>query len=329
MSRPIAACFVWMCLTAMAGAQPRIIRHDARFDALIPRDTKVEKLAEGFAWVEGPVWSRQLSALLFSDIPRNSVFQWRESAGASVFLKSSGYTGREPFPGREPGSNGLAFDLLGRLVLAEHGDRRVSRLEPDGSKTTLADRYQGKRLNTPNDVLFAANGDLYFTDPPFGLPGGAQDPGRELNFSGMYRLTNDGTLTLLTRELPFPNGIALSPDEKLLYLTNADPDKPEWYVFPILPGGHLGAGRLFFSGIELRTYGPGSADGMKVDRAGNLFAAGPGGIHVFAPDGTLLGSVIIGVATGNCAWGGDGSDLYITADTSIYRIRTATKGSRF
>jgi gluconolactonase len=309
--------------------QPRIVRVDPRFDMLVPADATLEKVADGFTWVEGPVWNKKGGYLLFSDIPQNSIFKWQEGKGADLFMKPSGYTGAAPFAGREPGSNGLTYDPQGRLVLAEHGDRRVTRLEGNGNKTTLADRYQGKRINSPNDMVFKSNGDLYFTDPPFGLPRGAQDPGKELPFNGVYRLAKKGRLTLLTRDIPFPNGIAFSPDEKTLYISNADLAKPTWMAFPVKSDGTIGMGRLLYDGTSLRMYGKGTADGLKVDRHGNIFGAGPGGIHVFAPDGTLLGSIITGNATGNCAFGGDGSYLYIASDTAIYRIRTSTRGNDF
>jgi len=307
----------------------RIVRLDPRFDRLVPTDAVVEKLVDGFMWVEGPAWSAGERALFFSDIPRNSVFRWKEGAGATLFLRPSGYTGSQPFTGREPGSNGLTFDPEGRLVLCEHGDRRISRLSPDGTKTTLVDRYKGRRLNSPNDAVFSSAGDLYFTDPPFGLPKTFDDPEKELDFSGVFRLSKDGTLTLLTRDVRAPNGIAFSPDEKTLYLTNADPRQALWLAFDVQRDGTLRNRRVFFDGTSWTETRKGAPDGMKVDREGNLFAAGPGGLYVFAPDGTHLGSFELGVPTANCAWGDDGSVLYVTADTALYRIQLRTKGNGF
>src|SRR5580704_1138527 len=199
-----------------------IDRLDARFDQLIPPDAKLEKLAEGFEWSEGPVWVRDGGYLLFSDIPRNSVMKWKEGQGATLFLKPSGYTGSGTW-GAEPGCNGLLLDKQGRLILCQHGDRRIARLEKDGSFTTLADRYQGKRFNSPNDGVFKSNGDLYFTDPPYGLPKQYDDPHRELDYCGVYRLSPDGTVTLLSTEMTRPNGIGFSPDEKKLYVAQSDP----------------------------------------------------------------------------------------------------------
>ncbi len=315
--------------TSSPAALAKIVRLDSRFDRLVRSEAVLEKVADGFAWVEGPAWNRQGRFLLFSDVPNNSVFKWREGAGASLFLKPSGYTGEAVFEGREPGSNGLTFDPAGRLVLCEHGDRRVSRLEADGRRTTLADRYRGKRLNGPNDAVFKSNGDLYFTDPPFGLPGAFDDPRKELDFSGVFRLSPSGALTLLVREIRAPNGIAFSPDEKTLYVSNADPNRAVWLAYDVNDDGTLANGRVFFDATAWTKTKKGVPDGLKVDRDGHLFAAGPGGIHVFAPDGTHLGSIEIGVATSNAAWGDDGSTLYITASTAIYRIKLSAKGAGF
>ena len=307
----------------------KIVRLDPRLDRLVPRDATLEKLADGFGWVEGPVWNRKAGYLLFSDIPKNSVFKWQEGAGVSLFLKPSGYTGTAPFRGREPGSNGLTFDTEGRLVLCEHGDRRVARLEKNGRKTTLADRYNGKRLNSPNDLVFKSNGDLYFTDPPFGLARVFDDPNKELDFSGVYRLSTNGRLTLLTKEITAPNGIAFSPDEKTLYVTNVDPDRPAWLAYDVKEDGTIANGRVFFDAKVWRKPNYGGPDGVTVDQEGNLFGARPGGINVFAPDGTLLGSIETGGPTSNVAWGNDGSMLYVTANTAIYRIALRTKGMGF
>lgn len=327
--RPMAATGPLTVSAGGALVEPRIVRHDPRFDALVPANAQLEKIAEGFEWVEGPLWDRSMRALLFSDIPANSVYRWKEGQGVTLLLKPSGYTGTAPFTGREPGSNGLAFDPQGRLVLAEHGDRRISRLEEDGRKTTLVDRYNGKRLNSPNDVVFDSQGNLYFTDPPFGLPQAFDDPSKELDFQGVYRLSRDGRLTLLTREFLAPNGIALSPDEKTLYITDVHPSRAAWYAYDLRADGSIANGRVLLDAAPWKQppfFGP---DGLKVDRAGNLFAARPGGINVIAPDGTLLGAMETGVPTSNVAWGDDGATLYITAGTAIYRLRTSTRGARF
>ena len=301
-----------------------IERHDNRLDRIIAPDARMERLADGFDWSEGPVWVRDGGYLLFSDVPQNTVFRWKEGAGISVFLKPSGYTGPHP-SGGEPGSNGLVLDPQGRLVLCQHGDRRVARREGD-TFVTLADRYQGKRFNSPNDAVYTSNGDLYFTDPPYGLPRLNNDPAKELDFNGVYRLAKDGTVTLLTKEMTFPNGIALSPDEKTLYVANSDPKKAIWMAFPVKEDGTLGKGRVFFDATRWVGSKKGLPDGMKVDRAGNLFATGPGGVLIFDPDGTHLGTLATGEATANCGWGDDGSTLYITADMYLCRVRVKTRG---
>jgi gluconolactonase len=300
-------------------------------DKLLDKDAKVEKLSEGYEWSEGPVWvKRDGGFLLFSDIPNNRVMKWQEGKGATVFMKPSGYTGTKP-RGGEPGSNGLILDPEGRLILCEHGDRRVARLDKwddkEMKKTTLAAKYEGKRLNSPNDAVYKSNGDLYFTDPPYGLEKNWDDPARELDFCGVYRLTKDGKLTALVKDMSRPNGIAFSPDEKTLYVANSDPDKPIWMAFPVKEDGTLGKGKVFFDAKELATKErPGLPDGMKVDKDGNLFATGPGGVLILSPDGTHLGTILTGTRTANCNWGDDGTVLYITAEHRLLRVHTKTKG---
>jgi gluconolactonase len=334
-----AAGFAGLALTplqpARAQANPAtptlgtIERFDPRFDRLVPQDARVERIAEGFDWSEGPVWDKKEKCLLFSDVPANTVFKWQDGKGVSVFLKPSGYTSTTP-RGGEPGSNGLIMDSQGRLVLCQHGDRRVARLEEGGKFTTIADRYMGKRFSSPNDGVFKSNGDFYFTDPPYGLVGHNRDPAKELDINGVYRVSaQDGSVTLLTGEMTFPNGIALSPDEKTLYVVNSDPRKAIWMAFPLKEDGSIGTGRVFADVTSSVGTKKGLPDGMKVDAAGNLFASGPGGILVFAADGTHLGTFNTGEATANCGWGEDGSVLYITADMYIGRVRLTTKGRGF
>jgi gluconolactonase len=306
----------------------KVERLDPRLDQLIPPGAMIEKLAEGFDWAEGPVWIASESCLLFSDVPKNVVYRWKAGEEVKEFLKPSGYTGSAT-RGSEPGSNGLLLDKSGRLVLCEHGDRRVARLEKNGRKTTLAEFYQYRRLNSPNDAVYHSNGDLYFTDPPYGLEKLNADPLKELLFNGVYRLPRTGELQLLTKELTFPNGIALSPDEKTLYVANSDSDRPIWSAFPVLPDGTLGKGRVFFDAASLIKGRKGLPDGLKVDKHGNLFATGPGGVLVITPKGEHLGTINSGEATANCAWGDDGSVLYMTCDMFLCRIKTNTKGKGF
>ncbi len=323
-----------LLLAAAASAQPprsypalaQGVREQGKLYALIEPGTQIEVLASGFEWAEGPVWDPKGRHLLFSDIPNNAVMKWTREKGVELYLKPAGYTGVAIY-GKEPGSNGLILDPQGRLISMEHGDRRVSRLEPGGGKITLVDRYEGKRLNSPNDGVLKSNGDLYFTDPPYGLPKWDADPMRELDFFGVYRLAG-GKLTLLTRELTRPNGIAFSPDEKILYVAQSDPQRAIWMAYPVLADGGIGKGRVFADVTAMvNDKLPGLPDGMKVDRDGNLWATGPGGVHIYAPDGTRLGRLDTGEATANVAWGDDGSTLYITADMYLCRIRTKTRGA--
>lgn len=307
-----------------------IERLDPRLDLLVPRNARIEVLASGYDWIEGPVWVKEGGYLLFSEIPSNSIYKWKEGEGEGIskFMSPSGFTGVGAY-GKEPGSNGLLIDPLGRLVCCEHGDRRVSMLTKQGGKRTLVDNYQGKRLNSPNDGAFKSNGDLYFTDPPYGLPRNWDDPARELDFCGVYRLAANGKLTLLTEEMTRPNGIAFSPDEKTLYVAQSDPKAAVVKTFSVHPDGMLGPSKVLFDRTAVVGKLKGLPDGMKVDVQGNLFATAPGGVLIYAPDGTHLGTLAIDEATSNCAWGDDGSSLYITADMYLCRIRLTTKGNRF
>ncbi len=306
----------------------KVHRFDKRIDQLLSKDAKIEVLSSGFDWSEGPVWVKDGGYLLFSDIPPNKVMKWDPTHGLSTYLYPSGYTGATPYGG-EPGCNGLLLDSQGRLVSCEHGDRRLSVMTKEGGKRTLVDNYKGKRLNSPNDAVYHSNGDLYFTDPPYGLPNRFADPRRELDFCGVYRLSNDGELTLLTKAMTRPNGIAFSPDEKTLYVAQSDPSSALWKSFPVKKDGTLGSPKVFNNATNLVGRLQGLPDGLKVDQAGNLWATGPGGVHVFAADGTPLGRIDTGEKTANCGFGDDGSTLYITADMYLCRIKTTTKGLGF
>jgi len=299
---------------------------DPRFDALIAPDTKVEKIADDLLWSEGPLWDAKRKTLLFSDIPRNVIMQWNDDKGVSQFLKNSGYTGAAPFTGKEPGSNGLTFDLQGRLTLCQHGDRRISRREADGTMVPLATQFEGKRLNSPNDLVFDDKGALYFTDPTFGLPGTFTDPGKELAFNGVFRVAPGGKITAVITDLEAPNGLAFSPDYKTLYVANARATLPIWKAYAVKADGSLDSGRIFADSSRLYREGDGVPDGMKVDVKGNVFATGPGGVLIYAPDGTLLGRILTGVPTANVAFGEDGATLFITANHRVLRLVTKTRG---
>ncbi|GAB2788401.1 SMP-30/gluconolactonase/LRE family protein [Rhabdobacter roseus] len=307
----------------------QIIYEDASLEKLLPKGTSLEVLASGFDWSEGPVWVKEGKYLLFSDVPKNTIYKWQEKEGLSVFLTPSGYTGRGTYSD-EPGSNGLTLDNQGRLIACEHGDRRITAMPLDvGGKLTLADRYQGKRFNSPNDVVqHPTNGSYYFTDPPYGLAKKDKDPTRELPYFGVYRVTPEGEVSLLIQDLTRPNGLAFSPDGKILYVAQSDASRAVWMVYPVLENGNVGSGKLLFDATPMVKKGlPGLPDGFKVDQDGRLWATGPGGVLVLSPAGKLLGRIDTGQATANCAWGDDGSTLYITADGYLCRIKTTTRGA--
>ena len=310
-----------------------IDRFDAALDALIAHDASIEVLCGGFEWAEGPVWvpepeNKFDGFVLFSDIPPNRVMKWQEGVGATVFLQPAGYTGVADY-GAEPGSNGLALDSSGQLVLCEHGDRRLSVVTKGGGKVTLADRWEGKRFNSPNDLAIRRNGEIFFTDPIYGLPKREQDPLREIDFCGVYRLQTDGTVSLQSREISRPNGIAFSPDECILYVANSDGNDPVWRAFPVHEDGNLGDPTPFFDASKEDRISRGGGDGMKVDKHGNVFATGPGGVLVLSPEGRLLGRIVTGERIANVGWGNDGSVLYLTSDMYLCRIQTKTQGAGF
>ena len=300
----------------------RILRVDPRLDSLVPPGATIEKLAEGYVFTEGPVWIRGESRLLFSDVRANAIHQWTEADGASPFLDPVFEGDREGL--RSISSNGLTLDSEGRLIICEHGNRRISRLEDDGTRTVIVDSYEGSRLNSPNDAVFGSDGSLYFTDPSYGLEGLEESPLRELDFNGIYRLRPDGELELLVSDQSRPNGIALSPDEDVLYVANSDANQKVWMAYDL---GEDGAsnGRVFYD-VNDQT-APGGADGLKVDLGGNLFATGPGGVWVIGWDGVHLGTILMPEVVANVAWGDDGQTLYMTASTGVYRVRLATGGT--
>ena len=287
---------------------------------------RVAKVADGFQFLEGPVWVRDGGYLLFSDPNANTIYSWSPDAGVAVFKAKSGYTGADIADYAQPGSNGLTLDREGRLTINEHGNRRVTRLEKNGVLTVLADRYQGKRLNSPNDLVYRSDGSLYFTDPPFGLPRVHEDPRKELAYSGVFRWA-DGRLQLLSTDLTGPNGIAFSPDERFLYVTNWDVSRKVVMRYEVAPDGNLANGQVFFD----MTGAPGeeALDGLKVDQRGNLYLSGPGGLWIISPDAKPLGMIKTAELPANFAWGdADGRTLYMTARSSLYRIRLAIPGIR-
>jgi len=310
-------------------SQPRTIGHverlDPGLDAIVSTSAVFEVLSDGHAWTEGPVWVPALHAVLWSDIPNNAIYRWSEGDTASVWLKPSGYTG-DVERGGEMGSNGLALDGQGRLVMTQHGDRRIARLDapltaPEPVFTTLTDRFEGKRYSSPNDLAIRSTGDVYFTDPPYGLEQGADDPAKETTVNGVYRLAPDGSVTRLIDDLSRPNGVIFSPDQKTLYVSNSDPAQGIIRAYDVEDDGSLANGRVFFD-----SWG----DGMAVDQSGNVYVAvGQDGVFVISPDGVHLGSLVTGERTSNCTFGDDGSTLYVTSNMYLVRIRLTTKGVGF
>jgi len=309
---------IFLGSAAFAAGEMSVERLDPELDKLIPADTEIEVLAEGFKWSEGPVWEAKTGELLFSDVPNNVIHAWKDGK-IREFMRPSGYSGDDP-AWRSSGSNGLAFDAKGRLLIAEHGDRRVSSLGENGDKTTMADRFEGKRFNSPNDIAVHSTGAIYFTDPIYGLPKGEEDPARELDFCGVFRVGTAGTVSLVTKELERPNGIAFSPDEKILYVANSHQPRAIILAVTIGEDGMATDTSVFFDTKGLD--GRGSPDGLKVDQAGNLWATGPGGLLIISPQGKLLGRVLTGKATANVAFGGEaGRTVFLTAHDSLVRFK--------
>ena len=311
---------------AVPASAVRVMRLDSALDALVPADLRVEKVAEGFRFTEGPVWVRDGGYLLFSDPNANTIYSWSEDAGLAVFRAKSGYTGGDIGEYGQPGSNGLTLDAEGRLVIDEHGNRRVTRLEKNGVLTVLADRHEGRRLNSPNDLVYKSDGALYFTDPPFGLPMVHADPRKELPYAGVFRLA-EGRLRLLSTDLRGPNGLAFSPSEKHLYVANWDERRKIVMRYAVSGDGSLVDGRVFFDMMG----GPGeeALDGLKVDQQGNLYVSGPGGIWIISAEGRHLGTIALPELPANFAWGdADGRTLYLTARTGLYRMRLEVPGIR-
>jgi gluconolactonase len=309
-------------------------RLDPALDTLIDPTAKIEVLAEGFDWSEGPLWIAEGNFLIFSDVPQNVIYKWKEDEGLSEYLRPSGYTSG-PERGGEMGSNGLTLDQNGNLLLCQHGDLRVARMlapvtKPEPRYETVAKGYQGKNFNSPNDLVCHSSGAVYFTDPPYGREHGQfNDPSRELDFQGVFRADPDGTVTLLTKELRAPNGIAFSPDEKILYVAQSWGEKMIWMAYPVKEDGGIEEGKILHDATERAKQHEGSADGMKVDAKGNLFASGPGGIMIITPEGKHLGTIRTGTRISNCAFGDDGRTLYMTCDGKICRVRLKTIGATF
>jgi gluconolactonase len=349
---PAALLTSLLAMTAPVNAQaPRvgtftpagIERLDPRLDELVDSQAPTEVLGVGYLWSEGPVWVPEGGFLLFSDIPNNAIMKYKDGEGVTLFLTPSGYTGDSRHGGKgldwvdELGSNGLTLDDQGRLILCQHGDRAVARLDsqlvgaaPQAKFTVLADRWEGKRFDSPNDVVRHSSGAIYFTDPPYGLEKGGDVATREIDFSGVYRIAPDGTVTLVTKAMTKPNGLAFSPDESILYIGQSDRSAAVWRAFPVNDDGSLGEPTVLFDATPLAQAGKmGAPDGFKVDEHGNIFATGPGGVLVISPEGKHLGTISTGDLTSNCAFGDDGRSLYITSNSRLCRVKLKTKGVGF
>ncbi len=312
---------------AMYKTTGTIIQYDEALSSIIDTSTKAEIIAEGYEWSEGPLWIEKQNMLLFSDVPMNTVYKWTEEKGAEVYLKPSGYTGTTPSKCKEPGSNGLTIDTDGHLVLCQHGDRAVSLMDapfdkPAAKYITLVNKYEGKKLNSPNDLVFNKAGELFFTDPPYGLfTQDDSDSAKELKHNGVYKVKKEGTVILLVDSITRPNGLAFFPDEKKLLIANSDPAKPVWYIYDVV-GDSLINGKLFYSATEERkTMQHGLPDGFKINKQGIVFATGPGGVYIFNSSGKKLGFIKLDNATSNCALSTDEKILYVTNDMYVLRIK--------
>ncbi len=292
---------------------------------VIDSSAAIEVIDSGYKWSEGPVYVKDGDYLLFSDIPNNKIMKWKEGMASSVYLSPSGNTGGRKVE-KEPGSNGLTLDAKGNLILCQHGDRRIARMDaplnnPISKFVTLADNYLGKKLNSPNDLVYSANGDLYFTDPPYGLDKRLEDTAKQLDFQGVYRLKPSGQLDLVTKELKLPNGIAFSPDGKILYVSNSDSLNMIWMKYELNDDGLIKNESLFYHAKEYDGTNAGNPDGMKVNKSGYIFAAGPEGLWLFNPAGKLLARIYTGTKTANCAFSDDQKTIYITCSSYVMRVR--------
>jgi gluconolactonase len=322
--------FLSLCIISILFScrQPKefgsIERIDPDFDLIVHKNAKIEIIAQDLEWSEGPLWIDSLKMLLFSDVPTNTVYKWTEQNGKEIYLKPSGYTGTTQ-RGGEMGSNGLLLNGAGKLVLCQHGNRQVAEMVADLAHPmpefkTIADTFQGKKFNSPNDAVFKKNGDIYFTDPPYGLERNMQDSLKEIPFQGVYLVKSTGQVKLLLDSITRPNGIALTPDEKTLIVANSDQNRLRWYAYDVV-GDSLAKGRIFYDATSVAGSQPGSADGLKIDKNGNVFATGPGGIWVFDRRGKVMGKIKVPEATSNCALSPDQKTLYVTADMYVLRIK--------
>lgn len=298
--------------------------NDPQFNTIVSKTAKAKILANGFLWSEGPVWVERYHMFIFSDVKKNVIYKWTAEKGKEIYLSPSGYTGTIP-RGGELGSNGLGLNLKGQLVICQDGDRVVSVMnapldKPKSKFIKIAAGYKGKKFDSPNDLAFLSNGDIYFTDPPYGLEKNVDDPLKEAPYQGVYRISKDGKITLLTDTISRPNGIAFFPDGKTILLSNSDPKKPYWYAYDLDKNGLFTHGRIFYSSMAASKTAAGMPDGMKIDKNGIVFATGPGGIWVFNKSGKLLGKMLFNDLVSNCALSGDQKTLYVTSNHRVLRV---------
>ncbi len=297
---------------------------DPAFDKLVSKDAKAEILAEGFTWSEGPLWIEKHKMLLFSDVKENKIYKWTAEKGKELYLNPSGYTGTIP-RGGELGSNGLGLSNDGKLVICQDGNRQVVIMDapldkPEPKFKALATNYNGLKFDSPNDLTFMSNGDIYFTDPPYGLEKNVGDPLKEAPYQGVYRISKNGKVTLLTKEISRPNGIALFPGEKRILIANSDPAKPHWYVYDLDKNGLLTNEKIFFTAEMPKNGYSGVPDGLKIDKQGNVFATGPGGIFVLNSSGKLLGKIEVDDLASNCSFSADQKTIYVTNNRRVIKI---------
>jgi gluconolactonase len=311
-------------VTSAQELKVEVLKKRPELDGIIPANPDVEILAEGLQWSEGPLWLEKEQMLLFSDVPANIVYKWTKQKGKEIYLNPSGHTGKGA-RGGELGSNGLLLDLKGALILCQHGDRRLGVMEapldkPSPKFKTLVGAYKGKKFNSPNDAVIRKNGDIFFTDPPYGLENNMEDPSKEIAFQGVYRLTKGGEIFLLTDTITRPNGIAFLSGENKVIIANSDPEKPYWYIYDIDETGKLKNGKIFYDATKEAMTFPGNPDGLKVDNHGNVFATGPGGIFIFNEKGNLLGMIKVNDKVSNCYLSKD-RFLYVTANSRVMRVK--------
>ncbi len=312
-------------LDTMSNVLESFEKQSPDFDSLL-KDVSVEVIAEGYEWSEGPLWLPSENALLFSDVPTNTIYKWTEDSGASVYIKPSGYTGTEASKSKEPGSNGLTLSPSGQLVLCQHGDRQMAFMDaplnnPKAKYNMLAATYNGKKFSSPNDAVYSSSGELYFTDPPYGLPTQDDtDPTKELKWNGVYKLKKDGTVKLLVDSITRPNGLAFLPGEKQIIIACSDPNMAVWYMYDVV-GDELKNGKIFYTAADYDKSWKGLPDGLKIDKNGNVFATGPGGVYVLNSKGNLLGLIRLKEACSNCALSPDEKTMYITNDMYVLKIK--------